>query len=78
LLSAKGTDAVSTLECTTPKTAAVYYLLAVTGARLGNTSLIYENLPKAIAEDASYREQAKDDREFLKYNENAEFLNAIK
>ncbi|NTW31855.1 MAG: hypothetical protein HGB12_04405 [Bacteroidetes bacterium] len=73
-----GTDAVSTLECTNPKTAAVYYLLAVAGARANNTSLIFENLPKAISEDASYREQAKDDREFLKYNSSAEFLNAIK
>ena len=33
---------------------------------------------KAIAGNAAYRDQAKDDREFLKYNTSAEFLNALK
>ena len=78
LLSGNSSAAATTLECANPKSAAVYYLLAVVGARSGNTSLIYENLPKAIAADAAYRDQAKDDREFLKYNTSAEFLNAIK
>jgi tetratricopeptide (TPR) repeat protein len=78
LLSGNSSAAASTLECTAPKSAAVYYLMAIVGARTNNTSLIYENLPKAIAADASYRGQAKDDREFLKYNTSAEFLNAIK
>jgi len=78
LLSGNSSAAASTLECTNPKSAAVYYLKAIVGARTSNTSLIYENLPKAIAADASYRNQAKDDREFLKYNTNSEFLNAIK
>ena len=52
--------------------------MAIVGARTGNTSMIYENLPKAIAADSAYRAQAKDDREFLKYNTSADFLNAIK
>lgn len=78
LLSGNSSAATSTLECANPKSAAVYYLMAIVGARTGNTSLIYENLPKAFAADASYRDQAKDDREFLKYNTSSEFLNAIK
>jgi len=78
LLSGNSSAAATTLQCTTAKTAAVYYLLAIVGARSGSTALIYENLPKAIAADASYRDQARDDREFLKYNTSAEFLNAIK
>lgn len=78
LMSGNNTAAAATLECTNPKTAAVYYLMAVVGARAGNTAIIYENLPKAIAADPSYRAQAKDDREFLKYNTTTEFQNAIK
>jgi tetratricopeptide (TPR) repeat protein len=78
LLSGNPPSAATTLECTTPKTAAVYYLMAIVGARSGNTSMIYENLPKAISMDPSYRSQAADDREFLKFNTTAEFLNAIK
>ncbi len=78
LLSGNFSAAASTLECTNPKSAAVYYLMAITGARLANTSLIYENLPKAINADPSYRTQAADDREFLKYNTSSDFLNAIK
>jgi tetratricopeptide (TPR) repeat protein len=78
LLSGNSSAAATTLECANPKSAAVYYLLAIVGARSGNTALIYENLPKAIAADAAYRDQARDDREFLKFNTSAEFLNAIK
>jgi hypothetical protein len=78
LLSGNSAAAASTLQCTETKSAAVYYLLAVVGARSGNTAMIYENLPLAIDADPSYRDQAKDDREFLKYNTSAEFQNAIK
>lgn len=78
LLSGNASAAGSTLQCTATKSAAVYYLMAVVGARAGNTSMIYENLPLAIDADPSYRDQARDDREFLKYNTSAEFQNAIK
>jgi tetratricopeptide (TPR) repeat protein len=78
LMAGNTSAAASTLDCTNPKTAAVYYMMAVVGARTSNTTMIYENLPKAITLDASYRDQAKDDREFLKWNTGADFLNAIK
>lgn len=78
LLSGNASGAASTLDCVADKTAAVYYLMAVAGARSGNTSMIYENLPKAISKDPSYRAQAADDKEFMKFNTTPEFLNAIK
>ena len=69
--------ASATLDCAT-KPAAVYYLAAVVGARTGNDNMVFNNLKKAIQADAKYREEAKIDREFLKYFANAEFQNAIK
>lgn len=78
LLSGNSSAAATTLDCAENKSAAVYYLMAVVGARSGNTSMIYSNLPLAIDADPSYRDQAKDDREFLKYFSSAEFQNAIK
>lgn len=78
LLAGNASAAASTLECVKPQSAAVYYLLAIVGARTGNTSLMYDNLKKAIAADPAYRPQAKDDREFLKYFDNTDFQNAIK
>ena len=77
LLTKDNTNAQSNLECA-PKTAESYYLLAVLGARTGNVGMISENLKNAIKEDAKYREQAKDDREFLKFFNNAQFMDAIK
>jgi Tfp pilus assembly protein PilF len=78
LLNGNAAAAKQTLECTKPQTAAVYYLMAVVGARSGNTSAIYENLRKAIQADAKYREQAKEDREFLKYFNEAAFQDAVR
>ncbi len=69
--------ASTNLECA-PQTAEVYYLTAVVGARSGNNAMVYENLKKAIKADASYRNIAKDDREFIKYFDNVDFLDALK
>ena len=77
LLNGTAEAASATLDCAT-KTAAVYYLAAVVGARTGNDNMVFNNLKKAIQADAKYREEAKIDREFLKYFANAEFQNAIK
>ena len=77
MLTKDNTNAQSNLECA-PKTAESYYLLAVLGARTGNVGMIAENLKNAIAADAKYREQAKDDREFLKFFNNAQFMDAVK
>jgi hypothetical protein len=78
ILSGSPADGLKTLECTKPQTAEVYYLMAVAGARTANTAVIYENLRKAISADANYRNEAKDDREFLKYFKESAFQDAIK
>lgn len=78
LLNGNPTDAAKTLDCMKGKKANAYYLLAIVGARTGNTSMMYDNLKKAVAEMPSYREEAKKDREFLKYHDSADFQNAIK
>ena len=69
--------AASDLDCA-EKNAQVYYLMAVIGARTNNDSMVYDNLKLSISQDAKYREEAKEDREFLSYFEKAEFKEAIK
>jgi tetratricopeptide (TPR) repeat protein len=77
VLSGNYNAATSTLNCA-EKTAEVYYLQAIIGARTLNDNVVFENLKKAIIADPSYKETAKEDREFLKYYSNADFQNAIK
>jgi tetratricopeptide (TPR) repeat protein len=69
--------ATSTLNCA-EKTAEVYYLQAVIGSRTQNDQMVYENLQKAISEDSSYMKTAKEDKEFMKYWSNPEFMNIVK
>jgi outer membrane protein OmpA-like peptidoglycan-associated protein len=78
LLKLDNGGATTNLDCVKPQTAAVYYLKAVVGARTGNTSMMYDNLKKAIEADASYKAQAKEDREFLKYFNATDFQNIVK
>ncbi|MBC8265476.1 MAG: hypothetical protein H8E84_00760 [Flavobacteriales bacterium] len=58
-------------------TAACYYLNAIIGARSGNLQMLTRNLSKAIAADASYKEEATKDLEFVNYRENQEFSTLI-
>lgn len=76
-LSGNYNAATSTLNCA-KKTAQAYYLQAIIGARTNNETMLFENLTNAIAENASYREIAKSDMEFLNYFNNPGFQNAIK
>lgn len=78
LLAGKATDAAKNLDCMKTKKAEVYYLMAIIGARTQNTSMMYDNLKKACAENPKFKEEAKKDREFLKYHQTAEFQNAVK
>ncbi|MCD4746322.1 MAG: outer membrane beta-barrel protein [Bacteroidales bacterium] len=77
LLTTNFTGASNTLNCA-PKNAQSYYLMAIVGARTANESMLYENLKKAISEDPSYKEQAKEDREFIKYYSNPDFQNVTR
>lgn len=69
--------ATSTLNCA-EKTPEVYYLQAIIGSRTNNDNMVFENLKKAIEGDAAYAATAKEDREFLKYYSNPEFMNIVK
>lgn len=44
-----------------------YYLKAIIGARTNNKDLMLNNLKSAIAKDASLKDKAKRDREFIKH-----------
>ncbi|MGI6319432.1 MAG: tetratricopeptide repeat protein [Bacteroidales bacterium] len=78
ILSSNNSAAVQNLECIKDKSAEVYYLLAVANARLGNKNGITSNLKKACDMDAKYKAEAKDDREFMKYFSDSDFINAIR
>ncbi len=53
--------------------AMAYYLKAVAAARSTNTANVVSNLKTAIEKDGSLKAWAKDDAEFIKLKENAEF-----
>ena len=76
-LSGNYNAATATLNCA-EKTAEVYYLQAVVGARTDNDKMVFDNLKDAIAKDKSYINTAKEDKEFMKYYSNPEFLNIFK
>jgi hypothetical protein len=50
-----------------------FYLKAVAGARQGKADVITNNLKVAIQKDASFKQMAKEDVEFIKFRENADF-----
>lgn len=54
-----------------------YYLKAIIGARKKNADMLANNLKSAISKDASYKEKAKKDAEFIKYREDANFKSAV-
>ncbi len=54
------------------------YLKAIVGARTNDKAAVYENLKAAVAKDAALKERAKDDIEFAKFAEEAEFQVIVK
>ncbi|MDR1592057.1 MAG: hypothetical protein LBS16_04140 [Prevotellaceae bacterium] len=54
------------------------YLLAITGARTNDVTLLTDNLSKAIKLDAAYKIKASKDAEFLGYAQDATFQNILK
>ena len=76
-LVAKNTDKAKTqCECA-EQNAATYYLKAIVGARSGDTSMMKDNLKKAVSADGSYRKEAMTDLEFVKYWDSTDFKGAI-
>ena len=51
-----------------------YYLKAIIGARTFNTEMVMENLKVSFDKDASLKDMALKDREFIKFFENSDFL----
>ena len=57
--------------------AMVYYLKAVAGARGDKQEVVINNLRQAIEKDASLKDYAKKDAEFLKYSSNEAFAGIV-
>lgn len=70
--------AKGTLEAVTNPDGYTNYLLAIVGARTNNTSMVVNNLAKAVKQDSSLAQKALTDLEFAKFVTNADFLNALK
>ncbi|MDQ3046425.1 MAG: hypothetical protein M3R27_02675 [Bacteroidota bacterium] len=74
LLNGNPEAAMSTIDNSTDKDAALsFYLKAIAGARQGKADVLTNNLKVAIQKDASFKQMAKTDAEFIKFRENAEF-----
>ena len=77
LLNGNEDAALSTLNCA-PESAHASYLKAVIHSRKNNTSQVYENLGKAFAQNASLKEKAAKDREFIRLFTTTEFQNLVR
>jgi Tfp pilus assembly protein PilF len=74
LLNKNNDGAMSTLDNSTEKDAAIsFYLKAIAGARQDKADVLNNNLKTAIQKDASFKAMAKDDAEFIKFRDNADF-----
>lgn len=79
LLSGSADAVNNTIDNSNDKDLAVsYYLKAIAAARKGNTADVTKNLKIAFDKDASLKQYAKDDAEFLKLKSNSDFENLIK
>ena len=74
LLAGHNDDASQTLGANEDNPALNYYLKAIIGARTNNSEMVMDNLKSAFDKDASLKDKAKTDREFIKFFENADFL----
>ncbi len=74
LLNGNSGAVASTIDASTEKDMAMsYYLKAVAAARSNNAAEVNNNLKTAIEKDGSLKAAAKDDAEFIKSRDNAEF-----
>ena len=76
VLSGNNSAAATNLECAR-KNAETYYLMAIIGARTGDTNMMNTNLKKAIKADPAMKAEAKGDREFIKYYNNPDFMGMV-
>lgn len=74
VLSGNNDGALTTIDASPEKDDALsYYLKAIVGARKGDANLLINNLKVAINKDASFKIKAKEDLEFFKFRDNADF-----
>jgi len=72
VLNKNNDSALNTIEASDAKaTAEGYYLKAIIGARTANNEMVANNLKAAIEKDASLKEKAKKDAEFITAREDA-------
>ena len=57
--------------------ALAYYLKAIAGARANDKNALVNNLKTATGKDAGLKAKAKNDAEFIKFREDAEFQSAV-
>ncbi len=70
LLNKNNEAAISTIDNSQEKDAAIsYYLKAIAGARQGKADIVKSNITIAIQKDASFRQMAIDDAEFIKFHD---------
>ncbi len=77
IMTGKYSEATTSLKCA-PESAHNYYLLAVAAARTADVKSMIDNLTKAIAKDPTLKAQAAEDREFIKFFSNPEFMALVK
>jgi tetratricopeptide (TPR) repeat protein len=69
--------AKTTLDAANDQDAIASYLMAVISARSGDKSNMISNLKAAINKDASLKQMASTDCEFIKFKDDADFKSAI-
>ncbi len=78
LLNGDKDGAMSTLDASPDKDSAIgHYLKAVIYARKGDASGVASNLKSSVMKDSKLKVMAKDDREFIKWFNDANFKSAI-
>lgn len=78
LLNGATIESRSTVDSSPDKgTALAFYLKAISGAREGKVDIAVTNLKAAILKDASFKEKAADDAEFIKFNDDAKFKEVV-
>lgn len=78
VLNGDNSSAISKIDASDAKDEAIsYYLKAVIGARNGDNDMLINNLKTAVSKDADLKAKAKEDAEFLKFKDNADFQAAV-
>ena len=78
VLAGNNNEALKKLNAENKECPMSYYLKAVIGARTNDATAVIENLKKACSLDASFKQWAATDMEFVKFFENNDFVTITK